>query len=581
MQRRNALMLRARKCARGGGGRAAEGAGSGAANRCLRKFSRAAPKVPAMGGRAQRIARRAEADARVQFQRELVGLPPAAAPAADHARGDCWAAAKRAGALPAGCCHNFARQADAFAFLDSLSGAHNTVPFAVEIPRRHGKKTFVVATIRHLLQRLVETPVPNRHFQEIIREGQPCHLFFDLEFATASNPGRDGASLVDAVVAAACRALHEQFGIACSRRDIVDLDSGTPAKFSRHLIFRLPGNAMFASSVHVGAFVGGLLAGPAAHRPDIPLSEELTVLKADGSRTCFVDSSVYSRNRHFRTYGSCKAGKNAVLRIADDNRFEFDFGRLRACSPRRAGSAVPWDVDDVIYPGVFEASLVCRPSGAADAVRLLHCDLAALSLPQLTRHALQPSQAASAEGGGASPFPALDAAVAAAVLPGHVRKWMLFGDSHALVYEIGGSRFCERIGRPHKSNGTYAVARVDIGIFYLVCCCQSPVTAHRTAALPRPGLPPRRRIPSNRFHEPHIARYAHSMTVRYLSDAVLEACGLGRPMQARLCRIRLQLSCPQDEDQMSGDEIDLDGAAEAEELAEAAAALLADAADFD
>ncbi len=34
---------------------------------------------------------------------------------------------------------------------------------------------------------------------------------------------------------------------------------------------------------------------------------------AAGARTCFVDTSVYSRNRAFRLYLSSKAGKKAVL----------------------------------------------------------------------------------------------------------------------------------------------------------------------------------------------------------------------------------------------------------------------------
>lgn len=35
-----------------------------------------------------------------------------------------------------------------------------------------------------------------RHVYEIIREGSPCRMYFDLEFARAHNPGLDGEWLV-------------------------------------------------------------------------------------------------------------------------------------------------------------------------------------------------------------------------------------------------------------------------------------------------------------------------------------------------------------------------------------------------
>lgn len=39
---------------------------------------------------------------------------------------------------------------------------------------------------------------PFRHVYEIIREGAPCRMYFDLEFARGCNPGLDGEELVRA-----------------------------------------------------------------------------------------------------------------------------------------------------------------------------------------------------------------------------------------------------------------------------------------------------------------------------------------------------------------------------------------------
>ncbi|CAN0373781.1 unnamed protein product, partial [Hapterophycus canaliculatus] len=75
---------------------------------------------------------------------------------------------------------------------------------------------------------------PLRHVYEIIRDGCPCRMYFDLEFARESNPSLDGEELV--------RKLHQDFGLIVGTSNFLDLDSSTPKKFSRHLILHLPGD---------------------------------------------------------------------------------------------------------------------------------------------------------------------------------------------------------------------------------------------------------------------------------------------------------------------------------------------------
>ena len=48
-----------------------------------------------------------------------------------------------------------------------------------------------------------------------------------------------------------CFQLHSQLGVDCSRSNLLDLDSSTPQKFSRHLVFHLPG-AVFTTNIHTG-----------------------------------------------------------------------------------------------------------------------------------------------------------------------------------------------------------------------------------------------------------------------------------------------------------------------------------------
>ena len=55
--------------------------------------------------------------------------------------------------------------------------------------------------------------------------------------------------------------MQERFDVQLEDSWIVELDSSTPAKFSRHLVIQIPGMA-FQSNFHVGAFVKDLCEAP-------------------------------------------------------------------------------------------------------------------------------------------------------------------------------------------------------------------------------------------------------------------------------------------------------------------------------
>jgi len=126
---------------------------------------------------------------------------------------------------------------------------------------------------------------------------------------------------------------------------VLELDSSSPVKFSRHLLVRVPGWA-FAHNADVGAFVRSITHSPAGLQtlyvykdppPPPPAAAAATAAagqRAGGAegrgeerapgqqqghhqqqraRVCFVDGAVYSKNRHFRLFGSTKGGKAAWL----------------------------------------------------------------------------------------------------------------------------------------------------------------------------------------------------------------------------------------------------------------------------
>lgn len=50
-----------------------------------------------------------------------------------------------------------------------------------------------------------------------------------------------------------------------------------------------------------------------------------------------------------------------------------------------------------------------------------------------------------------------------------IRKWVYFQEGKIITYDIAGSRFCENVGRHHKSNGVMIVVQLAVGIFFQRC----------------------------------------------------------------------------------------------------------------
>ncbi|KAH8055513.1 hypothetical protein JL721_10242 [Aureococcus anophagefferens] len=334
-----------------------------------------------------------------------------------------------------------ARADDAFYGVD----ADNPVRLWAEEIGSEGQRRYVVAhdkAFRDLYDRS-----DARHYYELIREATPCRAYFDLEFAVAGNEALDGddatrawlATFADALrleldgspdldaaiprfeaAAAAAEAdeaaLYEHLAGVCRRRrgepfsavdhvdGVLQLDASTDSKFSRHCTFALPDGALFADAVALGGFVRGVLAA----------SPKLRVVRgSDGGLETIVDASVYSRNRLFRLCGSTKRGKQRPLVVL----------------PRGALAA---NAGDDVLPEASPSAPQPRP------------------LP------LRERPSVLAEGRLPSRFPAVDAAVLAARPGAQVRKWERSRGAAAnegvLSYHLAKNRFCENVGREHRSN---------------------------------------------------------------------------------------------------------------------------------
>ncbi|NXO74263.1 PRIPO protein, partial [Phainopepla nitens] len=394
----------------------------------------------------------------------------------------------------------FSRQAEAFNYVKTCQ--EDVHVFALEKSTQSGKRFYLVTTYKELwfyYTKGYKTSL--MHCYEVIPEKAACKLYFDLEFYKPANPDADGKSMVMKLIELVSQKLKELYDVNCSSKDVLNLDSSTEEKFSRHLIF-LPQKTVFKDNTHIGNFVRTILqpairlmesraavipteeagqvfqcsagAGldgslpnltaveddpkdwPAiAHKTkdrEMPLQGEnldfsfLIVNDKEGSKQLFVDLGrykVYTKNRNFRMYKSSKAGKNVILKIAEDNKF------IPNC-----------EKDVSLEEAYFLSSLICNIRQIA-VQTLSQAVFVAFALP------------GPVEGYQGSPYPEIDHFVRSLVnkdgLQGGIRQWSYFSLKEILIYDISGYRWCENIGRAHKSNNIMILVDLKNEVWYQKC----------------------------------------------------------------------------------------------------------------
>uniref|UniRef100_A0A3P8UXC4 DNA-directed primase/polymerase protein n=1 Tax=Cynoglossus semilaevis TaxID=244447 RepID=A0A3P8UXC4_CYNSE len=351
----------------------------------------------------------------------------------------------------------FPRQSLAFSFARSCKEAVHV--FALEKESASpGQRIYLVTSYSELWHYYRTHPQSLMHCYEVIPEGAVCKLYFDLEFHKPSNKGADGKAMVASLIQYFCDKLMEVYGIRCSAQNVLNLDSSTEEKFSRHLIFNVQ-NAIFKDNTHVGRFIHSVLRpvlskGKNGKEMDgVPSTkkrrQETTDLsflqvKNQGQDCLFVDLGVYTKNRNFRLYGSSKLGKNAAFTVADDNQF----------IPKPEKGTSPDE-------SIFLASLVCNVSFTGQ--RILTYDI-----PETKE-----STTCSLTGCQTSPHQEVDNFVLTLVRKegkqGAIRRWNYFVAEQLLVYDIANYRWCENVQRFHKSNNILIVVDLKEEVWYQKC----------------------------------------------------------------------------------------------------------------
>lgn len=181
-------------------------------------------------------------------------------------------------------------------------------------PKTPGAKCFYTASYDLFWQYYSGLNPNERCFYETLLPNQLCHLYGDIEGLKGKNKTVDFEDLYSNLMKElesflkSHLKLQKETGIR-----IVDLDSTTAKKFSKHCIFKIDG-CYFRNNYHCGAFMRRFqkyilekYGHPAGGRnPFFIWSDKETDFKDHSNKVFFVDLGVYTLRRQFRLIGSSK-----------------------------------------------------------------------------------------------------------------------------------------------------------------------------------------------------------------------------------------------------------------------------------
>ncbi|PSN44332.1 hypothetical protein C0J52_11102 [Blattella germanica] len=305
---------------------------------------------------------------------------------------------------------------------------------------------------------------------EIIVEYSVCKLYFDLEFNIKHNYYHDGNRMIDSFIKIVSYFLKETWNIIVNRQDILDLDSTTKEKFSRHLVFIIP-NVAFQDNYNVGNFVKYVCSNIRDYLGECKSDQfcnvdksnvnELLISDGKGSSKLFCDEGVYTKNRHFRLYMSTKQNRNAPLRLSIFNQYK----------PNKKTKEQSFEET------LFLDSLITYIQYSVDKFQLLkfkcqnftggptskECSLSCSS------NIAFEDRVSILNGGTSSPYPDVDKFINSLVSPGRIWRSLYFNSTSHLVYDIVGYRYCGNIGREHRSNNIKYIVNLENYTYYQKC----------------------------------------------------------------------------------------------------------------
>ena len=342
----------------------------------------------------------------------------------------------------------------------------------------HQKRKFCAATREKFFEYYSILNENERHHYEIIRDNEPCHLYFDIEFDRDANADVDGVKSTDALLDLIKEELYEKHNVTIAlNKHVVELESiitesnvasigqakKISKKFSRHVIVRLPG-AAFKSNIHVGKFVKDFWNSVCERRASDERCEKLFIRKEQSEterQYSIIDLGVYTRNRAFRLFLSSKAKKKEVLQCTRrfwTHREERDiFYRSLVTNIDKEQNKNLIEYHNVTVPlsqksngcaNIFSGHGYRRDSLSQNPTKQKE-----LPCAELVEFVLNDFDSWS------------DAKMNKAA----VRSWVAFPDHDTLILNLVGNRYCENIKRQHKSNNVMLILDFQRGVYHQKC----------------------------------------------------------------------------------------------------------------
>ncbi|KAF7418588.1 hypothetical protein HZH68_001241 [Vespula germanica] len=354
----------------------------------------------------------------------------------------------------------FYKQAEALA-VASKHANDNEMLCTFVYQQDNGIRKFVVAHPEVYWWYYKDRPPESRCSYEVIPERAPCWLYVDLEFLFELNPKSNGSRMTNTLIDILCAFILKEWHLPCNKSNIINLDSTNNEKFSRHLIFAIK-DVAFKDNFHVGRFMKYVCTEITNYLNNIETQhdvlstfnkiniEELFIyINTKNERKLFIDIGVYTKNRHFRIYKSTKWGKQSYLEISSDSKYilpnmykeqelEFFINSLVAYFPRKK--------DLVLLEFANDEARVIRHSNKEQGQQM-----------NITSHNTS------------SQYPEIDKYILNIIKPGKIRLCRYNERLRTLIYEIVGYRYCENIGRWHKSNNIYWIVDLTKQVIYQKC----------------------------------------------------------------------------------------------------------------
>ena len=311
-----------------------------------------------------------------------------------------------------------------------------------------GARSFVVSHPDKMWTSLTLLKSHHRHIYEVIPQGLPSKLYFDIEYKKSDNPERSeeqGAQSLRDLIDHVLHQLQVLCGVQSGVKDVLDLDSSTETKFSHHVIIC---NAVFENNFECGAFVQHL-----CNNLDQDLKDRISYRDGDGAKKIFVDGAVYTKNRNFRTFLSSKLGKSTTLQLSAWSKSILERPNKSICDRNIFKRS--------LISSNFEESRGKRINFSGNHQLATNLEkISGKSFPGLKRKREQEK----------SPFPEVDEFILGLLdSRGYIRKSLWKPMEQTLEYEIAGFRYCDNVKRQHKSNNIRFVVLLARGVYFQLC----------------------------------------------------------------------------------------------------------------